>query len=54
MPFIKALEARKIEVELQLAAMSSGELPRDGVYGNDEVCPDWRDSDGTNYIASDL
>lgn len=54
MPFIKALEARKEQVLAQLDAIESGSMPRDGVYSDDEVCPDWRDPDGENYIASDV
>ena len=53
MPFIKALEARREQILAQLDAVEAGTMPRDGIYLDDEVCPDWRDSDGENYIASD-
>lgn len=53
MPIIKFLEARVEQVKAQLDAIESGTLPRDGKYGKDEVCPDWRDSSGDDYIPGD-
>ena len=52
--FLKLLELRLIEVRAQLDALEKGTLPRDGVYGENEVCPDWRASDGEDYIAGDV
>eukprot|EP00586_Coscinodiscus_wailesii_P017519 CAMPEP_0172498484 /NCGR_PEP_ID=MMETSP1066-20121228/113460_1 /TAXON_ID=671091 /ORGANISM="Coscinodiscus wailesii, Strain CCMP2513" /LENGTH=886 /DNA_ID=CAMNT_0013271771 /DNA_START=53 /DNA_END=2713 /DNA_ORIENTATION=- len=51
-PFIKTLKARKQQVQNQLDAIAKGTLPRNGEYGKLEVCPDWRDSNGNNYIGS--
>lgn len=50
-PLLKTLSARLDEVKAQLDAIRRGALPRDGVYGKDESCPDWRDVDGSDYIA---
>eukprot|EP01083_Nonionella_stella_P259010 884652_1 len=54
-PFIRILRARKEQVELQIEGFKAGTLPRDGIYGKDQVeqCPDWRDPDGMNYVAED-
>ena len=52
--FLKVLELRLIEVRAQLDAWEKGTLPRDGVYGENEVCPDWRASDGEDFIAGDV
>eukprot|EP00581_Thalassiosira_minuscula_P031820 CAMPEP_0183768422 /NCGR_PEP_ID=MMETSP0739-20130205/16733_1 /TAXON_ID=385413 /ORGANISM="Thalassiosira miniscula, Strain CCMP1093" /LENGTH=874 /DNA_ID=CAMNT_0026007653 /DNA_START=27 /DNA_END=2648 /DNA_ORIENTATION=- len=51
MPLLKTLSARLDEVKAQLNAIQSEALPRDGVYGKDESCPDWRDDDGSDYLA---
>ncbi|KAK1745999.1 hypothetical protein QTG54_003923 [Skeletonema marinoi] len=50
-PLLKTLSARLDEVKAQLDAIRSGTLPRDGKYGENEKCPDWRDDDGSDYIA---
>lgn len=50
-PFLKIIEARLKEVHAQLDAIRENTLPRDGIYGKDEVCPDWRDSSGKDYIS---
>lgn len=48
--FLMTLEKRLEQVKKQLDAIDAGTLPRDGVYGEDEVCPDWRDSsNGEDY-----
>jgi len=51
MPFLKTLLARLDEVNAQLEAIKSETLPRGGVYSEGEVCPDWRDEDGTDYMS---
>lgn len=52
MPFLRVMEARLEQVQAQLDAIKEGTLPRDGVYGKEEVCPDWRDDDssGEDYL----
>ncbi len=50
-PLLKTLSARLVEVKAQLDAIREGTMPRDGKYGENEVCPDWRDDDGSDYIA---
>lgn len=50
-PLLKTLSARLIEVKAQLDAIREGTMPRDGKYGENEICPDWRDDDGSDYIA---
>lgn len=50
MPFLKVMEARLEQVQIQLDAIRADTLPRDGIYDKDEVCPDWRDSSGNDYI----
>jgi len=52
-PFIKTLKARKQQVQDQLDAIAEGTIPRNGEYGENEICPDWRDSNGDDYISSD-
>jgi len=52
-PFVKTLMARKEQVVAQMKAIKAGTLPRSGRYGAEEVCPDWRDSEGTDYLPSD-
>jgi len=51
-PFVKTLMARREQVAAQLTAIRAGTLPRNGVYGKEEACPDWRDSKGEDYINS--
>ncbi len=50
-PFLKTLDARIIQVKAQLEAIKNHTLPRDGIYDDDELCPDWRDTDGGDYNA---
>ena len=50
-PLLKTLSARLEQVNAQLTAIESQTMPRDGIYDNDEKCPDWRDSDEDSYIA---
>ncbi len=50
-PLLKTLSARLVEVKAQLDAIREGTLPRDGKYGENEICPDWRDDDGSDYMA---
>lgn len=50
-PLLKTLSARLVEVKAQLEAIRNGTMPRDGKYGENEKCPDWRDGDGSDYIA---
>lgn len=50
-PLLKTLSARLVEVKAQLDAIRNGDMPRDGKYGEAEKCPDWRDDDGSDYIA---
>lgn len=50
-PLLKTLSARLVEVKAQLDAIREGTMPRDGKYGENENCPDWRDDDGSDYIA---
>ena len=51
MPFVKVLAARIDQVQAQLDAIADGTLPRDGIYGPNEKCPDWRDPSGDSYIS---
>ncbi|KAL7533139.1 hypothetical protein ACHAXR_005068 [Thalassiosira sp. AJA248-18] len=51
MPLLKTFHARIDEVKAQLKAIETNELPRDGVYGKGEICPDWRDDDGNSYFS---
>jgi len=50
-PFLKIIEARLVQVQAQIDAIKEGTLPRDGLYGDNEKCPDWRDSVGDDYIS---
>ena len=50
-PLLKTLSARLVQVKAQLDAIQNGTMPRDGKYGENEKCPDWRDDDGSDYIA---
>ena len=49
-PFLKSMQFRLQEVQKQLDAIQEGTLPRDGVYDEESVCPDWRDASSEDYI----
>ena len=51
-PFLKVVEARLEQVKGQLQAIKTSSLPRDGIYGEAELCPDWRISEP--LVESDL
>mmetsp|Transcript_2552 Transcript_2552/g.4215 ORF Transcript_2552/g.4215 Transcript_2552/m.4215 type:complete len:838 (+) Transcript_2552:29-2542(+) len=51
-PFLKIIKARKFQVLEQLDGIATNSLPREGEYGLDETCPDWRDPNGENYLSS--
>ena len=51
MPLLKILSARIEQVKAQLKAIESETLPRNGIYGENEQCPDWRDDQGSDYNA---
>jgi hypothetical protein len=53
MPFLKVIKARITQVRAQLDRIKSKTLPREGIYGKNEVCPDWRDSNGDNYVKGE-
>jgi len=50
-PLLKILSARLVEIKAQLDSIRNGTMPREGKYGENEKCPDWRDDDGSDYIA---
>jgi len=51
-PFLKTLQVRIEEVQKQLDAIQDGTLPRDGVYDEGSVCPDWRDDTFEDYRSA--
>jgi len=49
--FIKIMEARKVDVANQLEAIEADLIVRSfDEYHDEEICPDWRDDDFTNYM----
>lgn len=50
-PFLKTIQVRLQEVQKQLNAIRDGTLPRDGVYDEESVCPDWRDNSSEDYVS---
>mmetsp|Transcript_8256 Transcript_8256/g.20386 ORF Transcript_8256/g.20386 Transcript_8256/m.20386 type:complete len:786 (-) Transcript_8256:188-2545(-) len=51
-PFLKTIQVRLEQVQKQLNAIQEGTLPRDGIYDQQSVCPDWRDSKSENYVPT--